>query len=139
MSPTVNGLSKNIVKDPSKFSRLSLDANATATPPIPRPAASAVISIPKIFPRTIKTPNITTKTFPISIAKGINWSSTLLSVLAALWLNLKPTYSTDCKIIYITLATNRSKKPFSNIIRNPNSSALARPNESGMLNILNAM
>ena len=54
ISPTVNGLSKNIVKDPSKFSRLSLDANATATPPIPRPAASAVISIPKIFPRIIK-------------------------------------------------------------------------------------
>ena len=72
ISPTVKGLSKNIVKEPSRFSRLSFDANATATPPIPRPAANAVISIPKILPRIIKRPKITTKTFPISIAKGTN-------------------------------------------------------------------
>ena len=35
-------LSKKIVNDPKRFSKLSFEANATATPPTPRPAAKAV-------------------------------------------------------------------------------------------------
>ena len=70
ISPTWKGLSKNIVKDPKRFSKLSLDANATATPPTPSPAARAVTSTSKTLLRTIKTPKITIRTLPISTAKG---------------------------------------------------------------------
>ena len=50
VSPTVNGLSKKIVNDPSRFSKLSLEANANATPPIPNPVTSAVTLTSKTFP-----------------------------------------------------------------------------------------
>ena len=41
-SPTWKGLSRNIVKDSKRFSKLSFDARAIATPPTPSPAAKAV-------------------------------------------------------------------------------------------------
>ena len=84
ISPTWNGLSKKIVNEPSKFSRLSFEARATATPPTPSPAASAVTSTSKMLLKIIKAPKMKTKTLPISIANGISWSSTLLSVFSAL-------------------------------------------------------
>ena len=43
-----------------------------ATPPTPSPAASAVTSTLKTLLKRIKTPKITIKTLPISIAKGIS-------------------------------------------------------------------
>ena len=65
-------MSKNIVKDPKRFSKLSFEARATATPPTPKPAANAVTSTSNTLPRIISSPKITTKTLPISIAKGIS-------------------------------------------------------------------
>ncbi|GIR10645.1 MAG: hypothetical protein CM15mP22_0650 [Gammaproteobacteria bacterium] len=54
-------MSKNIVKEPSRFSRLSLDARAIATPPTPSPAASAVTSTLKTLLKRIKTPKLQLK------------------------------------------------------------------------------
>ena len=71
-SPTVKGLSKKIVNDPNRFSRLSFEAIAIAIPPIPNPVASAVILMSKTFPKTKKRAKITTKILPISIANGIS-------------------------------------------------------------------
>ena len=45
-----------MVNEPRRFSKLSLDANATATPPTPSPAANAVILTPKMLLKIIKTP-----------------------------------------------------------------------------------
>ena len=71
-SPTVNGLSKNIVKDPSKFSRLSFDAIAIAIPPIPNPVAKAVMFMSNTFPKIKNRANMTTRILPISIANGMS-------------------------------------------------------------------
>ena len=49
ISPTVKGRSKKMVKEPSKFSKLSLEAIAIAIPPIPKPVARAVTSTSNIF------------------------------------------------------------------------------------------
>ena len=72
ISPTVKGWSKKIVKEPKRFSKLSLEAIARASPPIPRPVASAVIFTSKIFPITITKANTYVIIFAISIIKGIS-------------------------------------------------------------------
>ena len=72
ISPTVKGLSKKIVNDPKRFSKLSFEANANATPPIPRPVTRAVTLTSKTLPNIITTPRTIVNTLAISIAKGIN-------------------------------------------------------------------
>ena len=72
VSPTVKGLSKKIVKEPNKFSKLSLEAKAKATPPIPNPVTNAVILTSKTSPKIITTPKTIVITLAKSIAKGIN-------------------------------------------------------------------
>ena len=72
ISPTVKGLSKKIVNEPNKFSKLYFEANANATPPIPRPVTNAVTLTLKTLPNIITTPIIIVRTFAISIANGIN-------------------------------------------------------------------
>ena len=49
-SPTAKGLSKKIVNDPNKFSILSFEARAIATPPTPSPATNAVMFTSNTFP-----------------------------------------------------------------------------------------
>ena len=71
-SPTKKGLSKNIVNEPNKFSKLSLDAIAIAIPPMPTPAAKAVTSISNILLNKTKNKTIYTAILPSSIIKGIN-------------------------------------------------------------------
>ena len=56
-SPTLNGLSAIIDRDPNKLLRMSFAARAKARPPIPRPARSDVTSYPKCF-------NMNTKVSP---------------------------------------------------------------------------
>ena len=85
VSPTVNGLSKNMVKEPKRFSKLSLDAIARAIPPIPKPVISPVAFTPKTSPRIIPPTNIYDINLIISIVKGTNWSSILFSVSSALF------------------------------------------------------
>ena len=72
ISPTVKGLSKKIVNEPNRFSRLSFDASANATPPIPKPVTSAVIFTSKTFPSIMTIPRTIVSTLAMSIAKGIN-------------------------------------------------------------------
>ena len=98
-SPTTKGLSKKMVNDPNKFSILSFEARAIATPPTPSPAIKAVMFTPNTFPRIITSAKIIITTFVRSIAKGISPSSTLLSVWAALSFSLIPTKSIDLRIV----------------------------------------
>ena len=72
ISPTVNGLSKKIVNYPRRFSKLSLDAKANATPPIPSPVTKAVIFTSNTSPKIITIPRTMVNTFATSIANGIN-------------------------------------------------------------------
>ena len=57
VSPTVNGLSKKIVKEPKRFSKLSFEAIARAIPPITSPATRAVIFTFRTLPNMIKIAN----------------------------------------------------------------------------------
>ena len=71
ISPTVNGLSKNIVNDPNKFSKLSFEAKAKATPPIPKPVTKAAILTSNTFPKIITIPSTIVITLAISTANGM--------------------------------------------------------------------
>ena len=61
-----------IINEPNRFSKLSLEAIATAIPPTPNPAAKAVISISNTVAKTVKTPNMTIITFKREEKNGTN-------------------------------------------------------------------
>ena len=54
-----------------------------AIPPTPKPAANAVMLTSNILPMIANTPIMIINIFRKSVAKGINWSSSLDSVLLA--------------------------------------------------------
>ena len=59
-----------MVKEPNRFSKLSLEAIAMAIPPIPKPVASAATFTLKILLITVSDPKIMTSTLVISMTKG---------------------------------------------------------------------
>ena len=90
------------------------------------------------FARINTIAKITTNTFTISIANGISWSSTLLSVCSALNFNLAPRYSTDWRIVQKIVTIKNNENAFERIIFTPNSDESTNPNDSGKLNVLKA-